>query len=462
MLTDIPNDGNVFTTGRLPGVFIRTALPIIFIMTINGVFVLVDAYFLGVYAGPEALSAVTLIFPLMMLMLALQTLVSNGMASVLARQLGAGETGEAQDTFAGGHVLSAGMVAILYGLYFSGGGAAIAAVAAGSAAVARNAETFMTIAILFAPVAFALSINIDALRCEGRIGIMTLVTVAAALLNILFNWLLMGVFGWGVAGSAFGSVMAQALCLLALVLYRWRSTGLLRYGLPRSSRNWRAMLALGTPMSLGFIGVSVVSAVVIANLQIWQTGNQVAAIAAYGIITRISTFAYLPLMGVNIAFQTICGTNFGAGLAARTNRSLRIALATAFFYCAGLQAIVLAVAPVLGRAFVDDPAIIAETARILPFSMAAYALFGPVLILSGYFQALGDAPRSALLGLSRSWIFAIPLTFLLPLVFGEPGIWLAPPAADLGMVLLAIGVLASNRRTRGWSFGLFAPAHPPR
>ena len=49
-----------------------------------------DAYFLGIYAGADALSAVSLIFPMMMMMLALGTLVSGGMSSILARHLGAG------------------------------------------------------------------------------------------------------------------------------------------------------------------------------------------------------------------------------------------------------------------------------------------------------------------------------------------------------------------------------------
>ena len=81
---------NAFLTGSLPSVFARTALPIILITTINGLFAVVDAYFLGAYVGAGALSAVTLIFPGLMMLVALQSLVSNGMASILARELGAG------------------------------------------------------------------------------------------------------------------------------------------------------------------------------------------------------------------------------------------------------------------------------------------------------------------------------------------------------------------------------------
>ena len=77
-MTDL-SQGNAFLTGWLPGVFIRTAAPIVAITTLNGLFTVVDAYFLGAYVGPDALSAVSLIFPGLMLLIALQSLVSNGM-----------------------------------------------------------------------------------------------------------------------------------------------------------------------------------------------------------------------------------------------------------------------------------------------------------------------------------------------------------------------------------------------
>ena len=70
--------GNVYLTGSLPVLFIKTAAPIIIVMGVNGLFTLVDAYFLGEFVGADALTAVTLMFPLYMLLVALSTLVSSG------------------------------------------------------------------------------------------------------------------------------------------------------------------------------------------------------------------------------------------------------------------------------------------------------------------------------------------------------------------------------------------------
>ena len=140
-MTDLSR-GNAFLTGWLPGVFVRTAAPIVAITTLNGLFTVVDAYFLGAYVGPEALSAVSLIFPGLMLLIALQSLVSNGMASILARRLGAGDRQGAGRVFAGAHTLALAVTLILNIVYWSLGRQIVAA-GAGAAAVADGALLFM-------------------------------------------------------------------------------------------------------------------------------------------------------------------------------------------------------------------------------------------------------------------------------------------------------------------------------
>lgn len=448
---------NIFLYGSLGRLFVRTAAPIILIMTINGLYVVADAYFLGIYAGADALSAVTLIFPMMMMLYALQTLVSNGMASILARELGAGRREAARQTFTGAHVLAVAVVLLLYTLYWTFGRALIGVAAAGAPAVAANAELFMSITIGCAPIAFFLSLNIDALRCEGRLGFMTLVTISATLLNILFNWLFMGVFHWGVAGSALGSVLAQATCLAVTLAFRYRTSGALKLAPAGPVKEWRQILALGAPTSLGLLGISLNSAAVIFDIRLWEPDHYVATIAAYGIVTRILTFAYLPLMGINIAFQTICGNNFGARLMGRTNDSLKIALLVSVIYCGLVQAICLMFSPHFGAGFSDDPRITAETARILPWTTLVYVLCGLPVVLSGYFQSIGDAVRAGILGLSRTYLFSIPAVFILPHLFGETGIWMGAPAADMAMVALIAIVLAVNASRRGWRFGVLQP-----
>jgi Na+-driven multidrug efflux pump len=311
----------------------------------------------------------------------------------------------------------------------------------------------MGVMIAFAPIGFFLSLNVDALRCEGKLGFMTLLTLAASLLNIAANGLFMAVFHWGVPGSAAGSIASQFVCLTAILLYRWRQVSALRVAMKSAAAEWKGIIALGAPMSLGFIGISLGSAAIIFNLSVWSPLGYVVTVGAYGIITRIMTFAYLPLLGLNIAFQTISGHNHGAGRPERVRRSLQFALIAALIYCASVELIVEMLAGRLGSIFVDDPLVVSEVTRILPWTVGAYFLFGQMIVLSGYFQSIGDAKRAALFGLSRPYLFSLPLAFLLPYAFGETGIWMVPVFAEAGMFVLA-GVIVlrmAKSRTRGFA-----------
>ena len=86
---------------------------------------------------------------------------------------------------------------------------------------------------------------------------------------------------------------------------------------------------------------------------------------------------------------------------------------------------------------------------------AMYVLAGPQMILAGYFQAIGDAGRAAILSLTRTYVFAIPLTFILPSLLGERGIWMASPASEAAMIAVAAVVLWQARASTGHRYGLF-------
>ena len=82
---------------------------------------------------------------------------------------------------------------------------------------------------------------------------------------------------------------------------------------------------------------SLTASLVLYCLQLWAAGDYAVLAGAYGIITRLMTFTFLPLIGLGVAYQTILGNNFGAGLRHRANRATVVALVTAFVYAAVVQ-----------------------------------------------------------------------------------------------------------------------------
>ena len=450
---------NPYTRGPVARTFLKTALPIVLLISMNGLLTVVDAIFLGVFVGADGLTAVTLMFPISMLLVALATMVSTGMASELGRLLGAGDLDAARRSFAGAHGLSILMSVVVILLFVVIGWPVVSLIADGSPKLAAMGHVFLAISVFTSPIAFLLSIHSDALRTEGRVGFMAIAGLLVSLANMAFNYGLIVWLGLGVAGSAAGTALAQALALAVILLFRRSGQSRLTLG-PRDTRDWRSgwskILALGVPRSVSFIGIALASGATILALRWFAIGSQEAAIAAYGVIFRIMTFAFFPLLGMALAMQAMVGNNHGAGLWHRSNATLKLALLSSLVYACLVEAGLLLFRDHLGMIFVSDPLVAAEVGRIMPVYAALYFSFGPMLMISNYFQAVGEVRSSAFLALSRTYLFAIPLTFALPLVLGESGIWLATPIADLLLVVVTAIVLKTRNGALEW--GLFKPA----
>ncbi|WP_245447566.1 MATE family efflux transporter [Nitratireductor sp. OM-1] len=203
------------------------------------------------------------------------------------------------------------------------------------------------------------------------------------------------------------------------------------------------------------MGLALGSAAIIIALQWVNAPGYGDTVSAYGIITRVMTFCFLPLLGLSHAMQTITGNNYGARDWARSDRSLRIAVVTAFVYALVVQSLLTVFAADIGRGFVDDPAVVSEVERVLPIMVALLFAGGPLMMIAMHFQAIGDASRAALLGLSKPYLFGIPLTFILADMVGERGIWMAGPFAELLLFGLTLIVLFRTARTRSLKWGLF-------
>ena len=449
---------NPYTRESIAATFVRTALPIVFLTSVNGLLTVVDAVFLGIFVGPEALTAVTIAFPISMFMFALAAMISTGMASVLGRLLGANRLDDARRIFAGAHGLSL-WVSIVAMVLFAIFGWPMTMELAKSPELARMTHTFLSISIYTLLLQFLLSVHANALRTEGRVGFMAIAGLLATLTNMGLNAMLIVGFGLGVAGSAWGTALAQALALILVVQYRLRGNARMTFA-PEDAANWRAgwteMLALGAPRSLLFIGGALGAAATILSLRLFGGPNANASIVAYGIITRIMILAYFPLLGMSLAMQAIVSNNVGASLWARTNATLKLALILSFAYACIVEINLILFRHQLGGFFVTDAVVISEAASIVPILFALYFTSGPMMMVANYFQSIGDARRSALLFLSRNYLFAIPLTLLLPLAVGKMGIWLALPFADAFQIIVTFAVLKARCPQAEW--GLFQSA----
>ena len=451
-------EDNVYLTQNMPRVFMKTALPIVLIMLVNGSFNLVDAWIVGAYVGTLGLTAVTVMFPLFMIMIALSAMVASGMSSILARQLGRGDRQAATALFTQAHIMSGLIALILMVSYLAFGFEFVDSLSGGDDAMAGMSYDYMLITMMGAPLMFTLSLHIDGLRCDGAMKIMLRVMLLSVLFNVIFDFAFVVWLELGVAGSAWGTVTSQFLALLITSSYMIRQDKALSLTLrwrDKFGDHIREIFALGMPVSLNYLGVSLASIMALYGVQMWGVNDYAATAGAFGVITRVTSFTFLPLLGLSTAFQTIIGQNHGAGERARSNAALKTGLVTAFIYCVCIQVILISTADSISLLFVDDIALASEVGRIIPIILMLFFFFGPAMIIATYFQAVGAAGNAAILNMARTYCFVLPLTFILPQFYGETGIWYSRPVTELLMVCLTLALLFRAAKKNGSYLGLF-------
>ncbi len=442
--------------------FALQAVPMILVMLMNGLLSVVDAAFLGHFVGAKAMAAVSIAFPAVMIATALSTLVSGGMSSLYARQLGRQELAAAGATFARAHGLALTIAFAVVAVFLIAGRRALHAAAGADTALEEAAHVYLLITLGAAPLQFMLGLHADAWRNEGRVGLMAVLSVGVTLANIAANYLLIVTLGLGVAGSALGTVLAQGMALATLLGLRWRGGGVVALATLGSNRwtgGWGQIACLGAPLSLSFIGIAAVSTAVIVALGTAGTGGHAQSLAAYGIVTRVFGFAFLPLIGMALATQSIIGNLVGAGHFQRSNASLRIALISALVYCLAVEAALLFAGQAIGTVFIDESPLRTEVGQILRVMGLLYLASGPTLVLALYFQAVGQPARAALLTMVKPFVLLPLLIFAFARFAGVEALWRAFPVADGLIALLAGAVAVSallNRPPRG-GFGLPEP-----
>lgn len=434
---------NPFLTLPVRRLFLSTALPMAVVMSTGGLLNVVDGIFVGRFVGAQALAAVSLAFPVVMLLTALTTLAGGGMASLLARHLGKGSRSEAGAVFAGAHGLVLAMSAVVMLGALTLGSGIVSFLATGNEAVAGPARTYLLILILAAPVQFGLGLHADALRNEGRSGLIALLSVLVNLLNVAANYIAIVIFDLGIAGSAIGTVAAQTLGLTLLLLVRKRDPALLPLGAIRHASwltGWRQILLLGLPLGLSFVGMALVTSIVLLAI-----GNTAADhdtyVAAYGVVTRILGLAFLPQMAIALSTQSITGNNVGAGRMDRARAALRHAIGCAFLWCLSVALTGMLAGETLGALFSKDQKVITAVGEIMYPMTALYAVTGPILVIAMHFQAMGHPLRTVVLTLVKPWLLTPVLIIVMNAHSGLPGLWFAFPVADAALLLMTLTII---------------------
>lgn len=399
----------------------------ILVMSLN---ILVDTIFVGNWIGSIAIAAINVVLPVSFFIAALGMSIGIGGSSIISRALGANQNTKALKTFGNQITLTILLTTILvgFGLYYVDG---IIPAFGGKGLIFEPAKIYYTIVLYGIPLLALCMMGNTVIRAEGKPKFAMYAMLIPSVGNLLLDVLFIKVFDFGMHGAAWATTGSYLLCFLFILWFFLSRNSELKIKINHFGLNRPIVSEIS---SLGFVTLSRQAVVSITYLLmnniLFDLGGE-TSVTAYAIVGRMLMFALFPVYGITQGFLPIAGFNYGAGKYKRVRESIN----TAIKYAALLATIVfiaLMIFPeVITRMFTQDVEVLKETPSAMRWVFAATPIIAIQLIGAAYFQAVGKAVPALLLTLTRQGFFFIPLIFILPKFYGEIGVWMSFPIADI-------------------------------
>lgn len=408
----------------------KFSIPAIVGMLVNALYNIIDRIFVGKGVSELAITATTVAFPIMNIIMAFGMLIGIGAAATISIKLGQQNRKEAEHILGNAFILIiiSSLLVTIFGLWFQ---VPLLKLLGASKEALPLAKDFTTI-ILFGAVLQNIGFGLNSIiRSEGNPKMAMITMLIGAILNTIFNPIFIFGFHLGIRGSALATIVSQSVCSIWVVSYflgKKSSLKLIKKNMKPSSHIARQIFAIGMSPFLMQVAASVIN-IVLNNDLAFYGGDK--AIAAIGIITSVTMLILMPIFGINQGSQPIIGYNYGAKNFDRVKEALKLAILSASSIClvgfAVVQLFPKAIINVFSNADAELLNIGSSGIRIF---LAMLPIIGFQIVSSNYFQAVGKANISIFLSLSRQVIVLLPLLLILPHFLNLTGVWMAGPTAD--------------------------------
>lgn len=398
--------------------------------------------------GPQAIAALTVVFPLQMIAAALGTGTAVGVASLVSRRYGEQKVEEVNHV-AGHAVLLPLVSGSLLMLIARGAPSLLLNLFGAQPDIAEAARIYLTsVAFGFPFVLFLMTVN-GLYRGAGNTVAPMVVMSGSAICNLILDPVM--IFGYGpfpalgIQGAALATVISQVTAFVGSALYLVSARSGYHVRLEHfrpSGRILRDIAQVGAPAA----AMTVVQSVVVSvyNGVLGAYGS--TAIAAYGLTFRVLMVLIPWIMGLNQGLLPIAGFSFGAGRYRRMWSALKLAAGWATGIGLVLSSLLLLLAPQVVAIFSDDPRMLELGTLSIRIILCTMWLMAPQVIGVAMLQGMGLGTQAMFLALSRQVIFLIPLILLLSHTFGLLGAYAAMPVSDTLSFLVTFGYLTTLHR----------------
>jgi putative MATE family efflux protein len=398
---------------------LRLAVPAFGALVAEPLFLLADSAIVG-RIGTVPLGGLGVASQALTTLVGISIFLAYGTTAAVARQLGAGNTKAAIRQGIDGLWLAAliGAVVLAVGWPLA---PAIVGAFGGSAAVTAQAAIYLRISLLGAPAMLAVLAGTGVLRGLQDTKTPLLVAVAANIVNIILNATLVLGLHWGIAGSAWGTAIAQIATAAVYLVVVGR--GARRAGVSFAPDRAGLRAAASAAASLVVRTIALQAALIITTAIAARQGN--AAIAAHQVAYRIWGLLAFALDAIAIAGQAITGRYLGAGDAAGARAATNRMITWGAVYGVIFGLVVLIARPWLPDLFAVSPHVRDLLLAVLIIVAVQQPAAGVVFVLDGVLIGAGDQDYLAVTGLVNLAIFAVAAAAVVASHGGLIALWLA-------------------------------------
>ena len=420
----------------------KVSVPIMISMLVQALYNVVDSIFVAQYDA-NALTAVSLAYPIQMLMIAVSTGLGVGINSMISRKLGEKRDQEAKDAARNGIFLEliGYLIFLVFGLFFT---KAFFGMMTNDAVLQDLGTQYLSIACVWSFGLF-LSVTFERLvQATGNTMLSMVMQLTGAVVNIILDPIM--IFGYlgcpkmGIAGAAIATVIGQiAGMVLGFVLNQTRN-----HELHLTLKGFHVDMSIIKPiLSVGFPSIimqsisSVMS--VLFNLILMPFGN--AAVSVLGVYFKLQSFVFMPVFGLSNGMVAIVGYNFGARLKKRVYEGIKVALVYAVVIMAIGALLFLLIPDTLMGLFEQSGSTELSDigCRALRIICSHFIIAGVGITLSTVFQAVGKGVYSLIMSLCRQLIVLIPVAWVLSKISLD-ATWWSFPIAEIVSVIICLAL----------------------
>lgn len=440
---------NKMGTMPMTRLIFNMSLPAIFSMTVLAMYNVVDSIFIGNY-DQRGLTAVSLAYPLQLLLIAASVGTAIGVNSLVSRKLGEKDFEKANSAATHGLVLCVFTYSIflLLGLFavkpfmnaFSQ-----------DAVVADYGVQYLTVVLCFSFFSIVQVMIEKTLQATGNMIYPMLFQIVGAVVNIIFDPLLIfgiGIFPeLGVLGAAIATVFGQfcGMVFSLAVLF------LKKHEIKINLKNFRLdMGMIKNIYSVGFPSIIMqsIGAVMMLGLNsIFKAADSEVSVRIYGIYFKLQSFVFMPCFGLNQGLMPIIGYNYGARNKERMYSALKrgMIIAAAIMFIGVL--LMWLIPDVLISMFGGDKELMEKGEYAFRIISLCFMPAAAGIMFTTLFQAVGKGFRSLIMSFARQLVLVLPIAFVLSMTLGVDCVWYAFPIAEILSLFLAIGLFVNLVKT---------------